>query len=56
MGDIVRGRRDEWSFVIFHEENFERKREKKERKRKERKRKEKERNQRDKKEGVKSRE
>ena len=33
-------RRDEWSFVSFHEENLERKREKKERKRKERKRKE----------------
>ena len=26
MGDILRGRRDEWSFVSFHEENLERKR------------------------------
>ena len=29
MFDIVRGRRDEWSFVSFYEENLERKREKK---------------------------
>ena len=44
-----KGRRDEWSFASFHEENLDRKRKEKERKRKERKGKKNQRNRKQKK-------